>query len=125
MIGFLAVLVGSILLITDNIKINKQINEKKLKEKREQEQLEIVKSHYDNYVITNKTCDLYELKNNEYNKVGKISNSFHIFLDSIDIKYDTEFFKIKDSDNYIKYDCVDKSDEFKIDDRYKNYVVFN
>lgn len=77
-----------------------------------------IESHYNKYVITNKDSILYDLNNN---KKGTISKNIELVLESIN----DESFKIKDQDLYIEFSDVEKIDELKGDDRYKNYIPFN
>ena len=104
----------------------KEITHKNLMDKlnREQNLVNKIKAHYNNYVITSKETSLFDA---EGKAVGKIGANVSITLDELEVTKDTKVFKIKDfEDTYINYDDVDKIDELpKIDDRYKNYIPFN
>lgn len=116
-IFFVLTLAVSIILITD-------YNKKQLEEERKV-LVENIKYHYNEYVKTNKETDLYKKENEEYVKSGKINKNIKISLDDIDITFDTQYFYIKDLELYIKYEDVDKIDEYIKSDRFKNYIYFN
>lgn len=86
--------------------------------------IEEISSHYNEFVRTNKDSILYNDKGEE---VGKIGNNVELILNAVVINKDTKYFPLKDLDGYyIRYSDVDKIDERSlIDDRYKNYLVFN
>lgn len=109
--------VTSIILVTN-------YNKRKLEEERK-ELVQTIESHYNTYVKTNKETNLYKKSNNEYIEYGKINKDISLLLNNIDITFDTEYFHIKDLDLYIKYEDVEKIDEFNKNDRYKNYIYFN
>ena len=48
-----------------------------------------------------------------------------MILEEENINLDTKYFYIKDLDLYIKYEDVEKIDQYKKSDRYKNYIYFN
>ena len=124
----IVLLIAILLLISTGffcfISYNNKQNEIK-KEKEMKVQLEDRIKHYGNYVITNKETNLYKLENNGYKENGKIGNSVKVILDNIDVKYNTDYFYIKDLDSYIYYKDVDVTDEFTYNDRYKKYIPFN
>lgn len=82
--------------------------------------------YYSKYVITNKDSKIYIKNNSEYNEVGIISNNIELTLNS---ENDNDgYFNINDFDSkyYIYYEDINKIDELSgIDDRYKEYIVFN
>lgn len=99
-------------------------NKEKLKN--EQELLvSDINSHYNDFVMTNKETSLYKKENNNYIEYGKINKGVNIFLSEINIDYNTKYFHIKDLDLYIKYEDVEKINEFVKDDRHTNYIYFN
>ena len=84
-----------------------------------------VSDHYNKYVKTNKETIIYDENKEE---VGKIGKDVELMLEEIEITKDTESFNISDFDKqyYIKYQDVNKIDSLsEIDNRYKNYIVFN
>ena len=84
-----------------------------------------ISKHYNSYVKTNKEATLY---NKDEQEVGKIGKDMELSLEEIDIDSDTKYFNISnfDKEYYIKYEDVDKIDKLsEVDDRYKNYIVFN
>lgn len=112
----LVILLGFILI--NNYIINKKIKEdKKL--------VENIKSHYNNYVITNKDTNLYKLENDQYIENGKISESIKLTLKDLKISIDTKYFYINELDSYIYFKDVEKIEEYKKSDRYKKYIYFN
>ena len=105
-----------------------KINSQRQTELRQNRLKQEIVGHYNQYVVTNKETDIYILSDAGYEKVGKIGDNQELMLDSIDITYETEYFKISYFDNeyYVSYKDVDVVNELKgIDDRYKRYVVFN
>lgn len=92
--------------------------------KKEQEIINNISNHYNEFVITNKESNLYN-SNNEI--IGIISKNVSLSLDNTLINKDTKYFKVKDfEDTYIEYSDVEKLDDVvTYDDRYKNYIVFN
>lgn len=109
----------SFLLISNRIKVLKQIKIKEIEKK--------IKSHYSNIVVVNKDAPLYIYNDNEYIKVGMISKDEIINLEKI-ITFKEEYFKIKEFDNsyYIKYqDVLPTKNTPKNDKRYQKYIPFN
>jgi len=89
-------------------------------EKRYKEKLVDIQEKYNTYVLTNKESNLY----NEKDEVlGKVSSNVYLELEEIDEAYNKEYFKIKDSNMYIKYTDIKKTEEQIIENtRYKNYI---
>lgn len=88
-----------------------------------------IKKHYNQYVKTNKLCDLYVKKDNLYISTAKIQKDEYLQLeDKKDIEYTDEYFKINgfDNDYYIYYKDVDITESIpEYSERYKKYIVFN
>lgn len=95
---------------------NKKVEENKIDMKKE------VSSYYNKYVVTKEESKLYD---KDYKEVGSINKDVKLILDDVEITEDTRYFKISNTDYYIKYNVVNKIEEFEIDKRYKRYVVFN
>ena len=95
---------------------NKKVEENKIDMKKE------VSSYYNKYVVTKEESKLYD---KDYKEVGSINKDVKLMLDDVEITEDTRYFKIANTDYYIKYNVVNKIEEFEIDKRYKRYVVFN
>ena len=93
--------------------------------KAEEKLLKDINSHYNEYVKTNKETTLYKKENNKYLEYGKINKDVSIMLNEEKINLDTKYFNVKDLNLYIKYEDVEKIDEYKKEDRYKNYIYFN
>lgn len=110
--------------ITSTILITNKVNKDNI-EKENRLLLEEIKSHYNKYVKTNKETKLYKKENDKYIEYGKINKEINLTLDKINIDLDTKYFYIKDLDLYIKYEDVEKTDEYNKSERYKSYIPFN
>lgn len=106
--------------------INKEKKEQKELDRirREKELIVEIKSHYNEFVKTNKNSLVYNTNKEE---VGTIFADVELMLKEVDITKDTEFFELKDFDGYyIKYEDVTVIEELtEYDQRYKNYILFN
>ncbi len=93
------------------------------REKKEREFIKDIKSHYQKYVITTKLSDIY---NKNHKKVGTIGKGIDLELASkkIDNVEDTSF-KIKNTNFYIDYQNVKKSDKKEHSKEYERYLIFN
>lgn len=87
-----------------------------------------VKANYNNYVKVQDKANLYEKKDNKYEKVSTINGSIEISLDP-NYEITDEYFKLLNNDYYVKYNEVQtiesltpKSEEYKY---YKNYIPYN
>ena len=90
--------------------------------------LENIKSHYNQYVITNKEAKIYKLEKNKYEEVGFISKDIELELLDVNINENTKYFQInmEELNYYIYYEDVDVINNLTaVSDRYKNYIVFN
>lgn len=90
--------------------------------------IENIKSHYNQYVITNKEAKIYKLENNKYEEVGCISKDIELELLDINIDENTKYFQInmEELKYYIYYEDVDVTNNItSASNRYKNYIVFN
>ncbi len=90
--------------------------------------LEKIQENYSDYVILKNKSNLYEKEKNTYQKVATIKGTVELSLDPNYIVED-EYFKIKDSNYYIKYTDITKIDnlsplsgEYKT---YSNYIPYN
>ena len=102
------------------------------KENEEKAKLEIsekikeIESHYNDIVIVNNKTNLYEKNNDNYEVIGSIYKDNVLELSSIKIDQNTKYFNIKDSDYYIEYESVSKTDKKEeYSNRYKKYLPFN
>lgn len=109
-------------LLTYKIISNKKEEDRLLKEK---EILADINNHYSDHVKVNENTKLYVLEDNQYNEVGIAYKDVVFNLDKQEINLDTKYFKIKDSDYYVAYESVSKSQEETINTRYKKYLPFN
>ena len=90
--------------------------------------IENIKSHYNQYVITNTEAKLYNLNNGNYEEIGKLSKDIEISLKEINIDENSKYFPINSEElnYYVYYEDVDIIDNISdISDRYKEYIVFN
>ena len=90
--------------------------------------LEKIQENYSDYVILKNRSNLYEKEKNTYQKVATIKGKIELSLDP-DYIIEDEYFKIKDSNYYIKYTDITKIDnlsqlsgEYKT---YSNYIPYN
>ena len=95
-------------------------------EKRITKLINNINDHYSDKVKVNKDTKLYTLNNKKYIESGIISKDTVVNLDKVKIDENTKYFKITDTDYYIDYDSVNPSkDNIIVNDRYKNYLLFN
>jgi len=94
-------------------------------EKRINELIKDIKSHYGEYVITKEETKLYKKEKEKYTEFGKINKEVKLTLEEIKIDENTKYFYIPELDSYIKYKSVEPTEEYKKDDRYTNYIYFN
>ena len=97
----------------------------KMREREREELVQTIKSHYNKYVKVDVDTDLYSKENDKYKKIGKVYKDAILELEDIDVDDNTKYFAIKDMEYYINPFDVDKTDQIKIDNRYKNYLPFN
>lgn len=92
--------------------------------KKEKQLIEEISSHYNKYVVTNKETNIY---NEKEEIAGKINVNIELTLKESQIDKNTKYFSLKDFEGYyIKYQDVEKIDSLSdVDNRYKNYIVFN
>lgn len=103
----------------DNLEIENQLIEEKEKY---ENHLETIKNSYNQFVLTKENTDLY---NKDLEIVGLVSKDVELELD-IFMNPESEYFKLKNYDLYIKYDSIKKINNLtKEDQRYKNYLPFN
>ena len=79
---------------------------------------------FNEYMITVADIDLYSKSDNGIINFGKVSTSVLLHLE----KYNNTYYKVLDLDNdyFVKKEKLDVyNDDVIIDDRYKNYIVFN
>lgn len=106
-------------------KYQEQVNEE-LRIAKEKKLIKKIKSHYGESVKISKDTSLYTLNDDKYEEVGKISAGEIVKLSEIEITKDTKYFYSEELGFYISYKDVEVTEEVKtIDQRYKNYLVFN
>jgi len=106
------------------LKTEKQRQE--LLEQKEKLKQEIISS-YGLFVKTNKDSNIYQKNENEYKKIGKVSENIELELENLEtITEETLYFKLKNLDYYISYKDVEKIESLTpTRDDYKNYLLFN
>ena len=83
----------------------------------------LIKQNYNKYVITTGNVKLYDSNKKE---IGTIYKGYKLELEEIkNLTKKDKYFKVKDSDNYIGYNNIKKTKEFKNTNNASNYVVFN
>lgn len=86
------------------------------------------KENYNNYyyddVKTLKSKKIYVFEDNDFKNIGEVYEDVILSLEQGD-KFDDGYFKIKDSDYYIDYKDIEKSDKDNIDYYWKNYIPYN
>ena len=129
MLFSLSLIAGGIVL---NTQYRKELKEKELQEKIELEKkkkearIQEIRRAYSNFVKTKTETDLYVKENDTYTKVGLVSANYNLELGEIEINFETEYFPIKGTNYFIKYNVLDKIDKLDpVDNRYKSYIVFN
>jgi len=98
-------------------------NDKKEKVKDIEEKEEVIidyKINYNDFVKTNKDTTIYD---ENKNIIGSISNNTNIELDN-EYEIVDEYYKIKNTNYYINYLDVEPT-EYEIDNKYRNYIVYN
>lgn len=122
------ILVTIILIISISL-VCLKINSDKIKELKEKELTSDILKHYNEYVVTNKETNLYQLDNEKYTKVGKITKEEELILTKKEITYKDEYLKIENlsDEYYIYYKDIDIIEELseKEESRYKKYIPFN
>lgn len=107
----------------------KEAERLKLIEEKRQSEIVKMKDSYGKYVITIEDANLYKKENKKYKKIGKISKDIVLSLADIDIdNSENLYFKLENLDYYIKYNSVNKQDDYKESFnsvRYRNYIPFN
>lgn len=84
-----------------------------------------INKHYNKYVITIKKTNLYKKENNKYKKVGIINKNVKLILKDTIIRLNNKYLKIDNTDYYIYYKNIIKTEKFIDDKRYQNYIYFN
>jgi len=98
----------------------------KLRQKKENEILNTIKENYSETIKITQDTNLYVLENNKYKNIGKIYKDNIIDLEETKIKtFKDQYFKILNSEFYIKYTNITPTTKILEDERYKSYVIFN
>lgn len=100
------------------------VNKESIDKKDEVKEKVVVENYYSDYVTTNKESTIFQLTGDDFVEAGKIGLGVELQLKEIK----EEYFLIDnvEGDYYIHYLDVNKLDNLsKLDDRYKNYIVFN
>ena len=111
----LPIFVGVLLLIGIGVFVGYTLNNRNAEK--------LIKQNYNKYVITTGNARLYD---NNKKEIGIIYKGYKLELEEIkNLTSKNKYFKIKDTDNYIGYNNIKKTKEFKKTDNVSNYVVFN
>ena len=79
---------------------------------------------YTDYIKVKKDTNLYINIGNEFQKNGTISKDFYLEL-KLDKGVEDGYFNIKDTNDYIYYKDILKTEKQTLDDSYFNYIPFN
>ena len=111
----LPIFVGVLLLIGIGVFVGYTLNNRNAEK--------LIKQNYNKYVITTGNARLYDSNKKE---IGVIYKGYKLELEEIkNLTKKNKYFKIKDTDNYIGYNNIKKTKEFKNTNSASNYVVFN
>lgn len=80
-----------------------------------------VVAFYNGAFITNNEVSIYTLNDNKYESIGIVGKDVYLELDSANDRY----YKIANTDYYIKSRDVKETNIISKNDRYKKYVLFN
>lgn len=106
------------------VKNNAQKQVKREEKKKNEVIVNKVKERYDEYVKVDKKAKLYIQKGDKYTQVGMVNKDVNLTLEPLKNKKQT-YFKIKDSEYFISYQDVCKSEAFTYEENYKRYLPFN
>lgn len=116
-----------VILVKDNTEKEKVIASKKIIPIT-RNNLEKIKENYADNIILKEGSSLYQKDKNTYKKIATVHGTVELSLDS-EYVIEDEYFKLKDSNYYIKYTDTKKIDtlsplsgEYKT---YKNYIPYN
>lgn len=124
-IPYILVYIPFLILLTTSIFLFVQYKTEKEKIENDKKLLTEIKSHYNNYVITNNETKLYKKEKDKYVEYGKINKNVKLELEEEKINLNTKYFYIKDLNLYIEYNKVSPIEEYNKNNRYENYIYFN
>ena len=103
------------------------ITKKQEKKRLEQEEklIEEINNHYHEYVKVDNKTSLFRKNDDEYKEVAIVYPGVILNLEEEKIDAKTQYFKVKDQEYYISYQDIQKSEQEKNNERYKNYLPFN
>lgn len=108
------VIVCILILLLGSIGIYFYLNSNKIKD---------IKNHYSKNVVLTKDSSIF---NENKKQIGTISKGFTVELESFKItKSNDTYFKIKDTNYYLYYKDVKKTDKLIVDELDNNYLEFN
>lgn len=103
--------------------MKKQEEERKIKKEKLISEIE---SHFSAQVRVNRKTNLYQKKDHKYVKIGVVEVGELLILKKEKISEKTKYFYASNLGYYVRYQDVEVDDsELVVDDRYKNYLVFN
>lgn len=124
-ISIVLIFIGICILLTISFFTYKRYKNN-LRIKEERRILNTIRNNYGKTVKIKKDTNIYILENNKYLCSGKIYKDSIIDLEQKEIKtYKDQYFKILDSNYYVKYIDIIKTEKILEDERYKNYIPFN
>ena len=89
----------------------------------ESNQIKDIEGHYNDVVITNRKCKIY---NKNKKVIGNVSKNTSFILDKKNIKSKNDkYFKVKDTNYYIYYNCVNKIKKYNKETISNKYLYFN
>ena len=126
---FIFILVIIVLVMGLLILHEKNTKQTILKQQQEQEKLLVeIKKHYNNYVKTLNSVDIYKKTAGKYVVSGKLGTNVELELVEFTPDINTKYFQIKNfnEEYYIKYNDVEPIIKLTMySDRYKKYIPFN
>lgn len=124
-IALVLIFIGISILITISFFTYKN-HKDNLRREKENEILNTIKENYSETIKITRDSNLYILQNNKYISIGKVYKNNIIDLEKTEIKtFKDQYFKILDSEFYVKYTDITPTNKILENERYKNYVVFN
>ena len=80
---------------------------------------------YSEKIITLRNANLYIYENDSYMEIGHVIAASSFFLDLIEPTINDIYFKIKNTEYYVKYSDIMPVEDIVIDEHYKNYIPLN
>lgn len=124
--GRIKIILGTILILLCIVALSFKWLKEQEKEQERQNLIKSIQSHYHNFVEVEKTIDLYQYQNNEYQVVGKVYSGEILELEEMKIEKETDqYFKIKNTEYYIHYKNIKEGSKKEYDISYLEYIPFS